>query len=294
MFSPISRRSRCDELDQHVGNIEDPRLQRLLARERQQLAHQIGGAVGVLLDLHDVGKGRVARPRTQQQQVAKADHRGQQIVEIMRDPAGELADRLHLLRLHELSFETFLLGDVDQVQHQAAAVGVGVAARRNCHGARFGGVPRTGRQCRAFPFLIIFFIVEPAQQQDEGPFARAVQADFDRLGINRSVRRRGEPRGDRGTLGLGQKTGELGAAQLLGRDAEQFARRAVRLDEPAQPIDHGDADRGVGKQPLKGFAGWARGRCWLLAGEPGIVRSVAKRRRGGGIARAAEPIDPGR
>jgi hypothetical protein len=108
------------QLDQHVGDVEDARLQGLLAREGQQLAHQIGGAVGVLLDLHDVGEGRVAGLEAHQQQVAEADHRGQQIVEIVRDAAGQLADRLHLLRLGELDFEVLLLGDVDEMQHQAA------------------------------------------------------------------------------------------------------------------------------------------------------------------------------
>ncbi len=90
------------QLDQHVADIEHARLHRLLAREGQQLPHEIGGAVAVLLDLHDVGEGRVARPEPHQQQVAKPDHRRQQVVEIMRDAAGELSDRLHLLRLREL------------------------------------------------------------------------------------------------------------------------------------------------------------------------------------------------
>ena len=39
------------------------------------------------------------------QQVAVADHRGHQVVEVVRDPAGELADRLHLLRLAQLLLE---------------------------------------------------------------------------------------------------------------------------------------------------------------------------------------------
>ena len=98
------------QLDQHVADVEHARLQCLLAREGQQLPHEIGGAVAVLLDLHDVGERRVARPEPHQQQVAEPDHRGQQIVEIMRDAAGELSDRLHLLRLRELHFEILLLG----------------------------------------------------------------------------------------------------------------------------------------------------------------------------------------
>ncbi len=40
----------------------------------------------------------------------------------MRDAAGELADRLHFLALRELRLEAFLLGGVDDVQHQAGFV----------------------------------------------------------------------------------------------------------------------------------------------------------------------------
>ena len=45
---------------QHVGHLQHARLQGLLAREGEQLAHQVGGAVGILLDLHDVGERLVA------------------------------------------------------------------------------------------------------------------------------------------------------------------------------------------------------------------------------------------
>ncbi len=128
------------EFDENIGDVENPRLQGLLPRERQQLAHQIGGAVGVLLDLHDVGKGRIAGPRAQQQQIAKSDHRGQQIVEIVRNTAGELADCLHLLRLRKLSFEIFLLGDVDQIEHEVAH-GIGITAA-----VHYGGISRRGPQ----------------------------------------------------------------------------------------------------------------------------------------------------
>ncbi len=85
------------QLGQRVGHAEAPGLKRLLARESEELAHQIGGPVGVLLDLHDVGEGLVAGAVAQQQEVGKADHRRQQVVEIVGDAAGQLADRLHLL-----------------------------------------------------------------------------------------------------------------------------------------------------------------------------------------------------
>jgi len=109
------------QIDQHIGDIENPWLQCLLPREGQQLSHQIGGSVGVLLNLHDVGKGRVTRLKAQQQEVAEPDHGGQQIVEVMRHPAGELTDGLHLLRLGELDLQVLLLGNVDKMEGEPTA-----------------------------------------------------------------------------------------------------------------------------------------------------------------------------
>ena len=40
--------------------------------------------------------------------------RGQEVVEVVRHPAGELADRLHLLALHELRLERLQLGRVGE------------------------------------------------------------------------------------------------------------------------------------------------------------------------------------
>ena len=89
--------------------------------ERQELAHQIGGAVGVLLDLHDVGEILVAGLVVQQQQVGIADHGSQQIIEVMGNAPGQLTNRLHFLRLGELQFQLFLLGGIDDVNDQIVA-----------------------------------------------------------------------------------------------------------------------------------------------------------------------------
>ena len=51
-----------------------------------------------------------------------ADDRGQDIVEIVRDAAGELADRLHLGRLRDLALEPGLLAIVlEAEQHRRIA-----------------------------------------------------------------------------------------------------------------------------------------------------------------------------
>lgn len=86
------------------------RTQSLLARESQQLPHKVRRAVGVLLDLHDIGKGWIACLMTQKKKIAEPDNGGEQIVEVVRDAARELSHRLHLLRLHELRLQLFLLG----------------------------------------------------------------------------------------------------------------------------------------------------------------------------------------
>ena len=58
------------QVRQDVAQVQDLGAQRLLARKGQQLAHQRGGAVGVLVDLDQVGIVLVALIVPQQQQVA--------------------------------------------------------------------------------------------------------------------------------------------------------------------------------------------------------------------------------
>ena len=64
-----------------------------------------------------------------QQKVAEADDRRQQVVEVVRDAAGELADRLHLLALRDLHLERALLGGVDGVGDGRLVVAVGLLDR---------------------------------------------------------------------------------------------------------------------------------------------------------------------
>ena len=65
-------------------------------------------ALGGLLDLLDdrARSGSSARARSSEQ-LAVAEDDGEQVVEVVRDAAGEPADRLHLLRLAELLLEPF-------------------------------------------------------------------------------------------------------------------------------------------------------------------------------------------
>ena len=78
------------------------RLQRLLAREGEQLPGELGRALDGPADLLErAAHGRASASFLLQHfDVAEDDH--EDVVEVVRDAAGELADRFHLLRLAQL------------------------------------------------------------------------------------------------------------------------------------------------------------------------------------------------
>jgi hypothetical protein len=97
------------DLGDDVGQLENLRPEGLLAREGKQLPGQSGRPVRVRADLLDVVIIAVARRVPHQHQVAMADDRGEDVVEIVSDSAGQLADGLHLRRLRDLALEPILL-----------------------------------------------------------------------------------------------------------------------------------------------------------------------------------------
>ena len=92
---------------------------------------ETGGAIRRPLDLLDVGTQRIRRPKSAGDHVAIAANRGEQIVEVVRDAAGEPAHRLHLERLMQLLLavaERFFggdaFGDVARIDDDAVDRGV--------------------------------------------------------------------------------------------------------------------------------------------------------------------------
>src|SRR2546427_395102 len=79
--------------------VDDLRLQHLLAAEREQLARELAGALRGFADLSDVIPGRRAGREVLEQQLAITEDYGEQVIEVMRHAAGQPPDRLHLLRL---------------------------------------------------------------------------------------------------------------------------------------------------------------------------------------------------
>ena len=81
------------------------RLEDRPSSERQKLASQPGGPIRGLLDLFEVFAGSFARRQFGQSEAGVAANRGQQVVEVVGDPARESSDLLHLLSLAQLIFQ---------------------------------------------------------------------------------------------------------------------------------------------------------------------------------------------
>ena len=116
-----------------------------------------------------------------EQQVGEADDRGQHVVEVVRDAAGELADRLHLLALRELLLERALLGDVEGVDDRRLLVAGAVLDRIDVEaGAAValggdGGVDRPGLRrapaMAASSAAVELVAVGPRDEVDQAPAA---------------------------------------------------------------------------------------------------------------------------
>ena len=157
MCSPMTRRSIGSEIgDRAAIRLIGRRLQHLPAAEREQLAGQAGGALGRLLDLRDLRRGAGSSGEVVAEPVGVAEDRGEQVVEVVRDAAGELADRLHLLALSQAVLEIAPLGDVARDGDEP----VEIVRRRSASGRidgraderarrRAAGTARRARRARA-------------------------------------------------------------------------------------------------------------------------------------------------
>ena len=112
--SPTSRRSIFATPPTIAFSVEDRGLQDLLPAEGQELPRQIRRALAGAQDLRQVVAHRVPRLETGAEHLAVAEDDRQEIVEVVRDPARELADGLHLLSLAELPLHPVALRHVQR------------------------------------------------------------------------------------------------------------------------------------------------------------------------------------
>jgi hypothetical protein len=100
--------------DQHV-EIDGQRVQALAAREGQQLAGQGPALLGRQAHRLDLPGQLVLLAGAPLDQLDIAQDHGQQVVEVVGDAAGQLADRLHLAGVAQLLLQAPALGVVQQV-----------------------------------------------------------------------------------------------------------------------------------------------------------------------------------
>ena len=96
----------------HVAQIDRLHLDALVARERQELARELGGALGGGADVVEVAARRIAGLGRGEREIEPRHHDQQEVVEVVRDAAGEQAHRLETLRLLELRLELHAIGHV--------------------------------------------------------------------------------------------------------------------------------------------------------------------------------------
>ena len=108
--------------------IEGGRQQHALAAEGEELRRQAGGAAAGGQDLLEVLADGTVGLEDRQHRLAEAVDDHQHVVEVVRDAAGEAAERLHLLRLAHLPFEVLARRVVEDVAVDRHQLAVGVEA----------------------------------------------------------------------------------------------------------------------------------------------------------------------
>src|SRR5208282_1307022 len=118
-------------LGNHFIQVEHLGSQHLLAAEGQQLPGEGGGALrGVGNFLRRPSQSDIGSETLEQKLGVAGDHH-QQVVKVVRDAAGEAADRFHLLRLTQLQFQG---AGFSNVFHKNLEVASGVAVRNRAAG----------------------------------------------------------------------------------------------------------------------------------------------------------------
>ena len=140
MLAPSERSSRSVMPATRRRDVDGLRLELLATREGQHALREGGAALRRLQGIGHQGRHPRIVADAPLDELEAAHHGRQQIVEIVRDAAGELADRIHLLRLEQRLarlLERLLgvapLGDVAGDLGEAAQAAIGVADRIDHH-----------------------------------------------------------------------------------------------------------------------------------------------------------------
>ena len=99
------RAEQVDGFEHHRPELDGLLLVRLRTAEGEDALDQVGGAMHRAPHLAQVLLSRMRLSHVHRDEREVAANRGQQVVEVVGDAAGERAHRLHLLRLPQLRFE---------------------------------------------------------------------------------------------------------------------------------------------------------------------------------------------
>ena len=129
-----------DRVAHGIVEIQVPELHHLLAAEHEQLADERGGAGGGAGDLRKRFSARVGGLDLVLQQARVTLDDGEDVVEIVGDAGGQLADGLHLLGLAKLAFHQGTLGDVLGQQQRVGFSAEGDGGEGHEHFAQDAGL----------------------------------------------------------------------------------------------------------------------------------------------------------
>src|SRR5208282_4935600 len=100
------------QVAEHGIQIEDDRMQYLLAAKGQKLRGERDGTMSSLANLLDASPGGIRKGKPLQQQLTLTENHSQKIVEIVSDAARQPADSIESLGLQQLLLEKLTLSDV--------------------------------------------------------------------------------------------------------------------------------------------------------------------------------------
>ena len=216
------------EIRQRLAEIEHLRAHGLLARERQQLPHQARRPVGILLDLHDVLERRIGRLVRVEQEVGRHHDGAEQIVEVVRDVAGEPADGLHLLLLVDLVLQRALLRGLERIDDRRLLVALAL-------------------------------LLDRGDEEAREALARARERGVDRRDLALPVRRLADRGLQHAAIALGDDREDRAVAVALALEhrVEQPREPRVRARDPALLVHRGDRHRRVLEEAHEAHLGGA-------------------------------------
>ena len=110
-----------------VGEVELLDEEAAAAGIGEHLAGEVRGAFGGILDFADESELRVAGGQQLGEEAGIAEHAGEDVVEVMRDAAGENAEALEFLGFAQPGLGLAALGDVGGGAEPAGDVSLGIA-----------------------------------------------------------------------------------------------------------------------------------------------------------------------